>query len=302
MSMKKFKAIITLIRLPNLIFILLTQILVYWCIILPVIEHPTLDVRLWSVFAFSTVLIATAGYIINDYFDIGIDAVNKPDKVTIEKVFRRRSIILWHILLNLIALLLAGYIAFNYIKLRVVTLQLFSIMLLLFYSTTFKRKLIIGNVSIAILTSFTLITTALYEPSFQVWNYDQPRAKLLWVYITFAFIITLIREIIKDIEDIKGDSVLNCSTIPLVWGIDRAKQIVYGLHALMFLFLAVVGYYFFNENKILISYLFTTVFIPLVWNLQKVKQAKTSLKFNKLSSAVKWITLMGILSMLLLKL
>lgn len=300
--MNKLKAIVTLIRLPNLLFILLTQILVHTCIILPVIASPTLNTTFWSLFAISTVLIATAGYIINDYFDIGIDAVNKPNKVTIEKVFKRRSIILWHIILNLVALILCGYIAFHFIKLRFVGLQLFSVFLLLFYSTTFKRKLIIGNVSIAILTSFTLITTTLYEPKFQVWNYNQPRAKLLWVYIIFAFIITLIREIIKDIEDIKGDSVLDCSTIPLVWGIDKAKQIVYGLHMVMFLFLAIVGVYFFDDNKILMSYLFLTVFIPLIWSLKKTRDAKTSLDFHNLSSAVKWITLMGILSMLLINL
>jgi 4-hydroxybenzoate polyprenyltransferase len=300
--MNKFKAISTLIRLPNLFFILLTQVLVYLCLILPVIESPTLSYLLWSAFALSTVLIATAGYIINDYFDIGIDAVNKPEKVTIEKIFKRRTIILWHIVLNLIALLISGYIAFAFVKFRFVGLQLFSVFLLLIYSTTFKRKLIVGNISIAILTSFTLITTALYEPKFQVWNYDQPRAKLLWVYIIFAFIITLIREMIKDIEDIKGDSVLKCSTIPLVWGIDRAKQIVFGLHMVMFLFLAIVGVYFFTDNKILISYLFISVFVPLIWNLKKIKEAKTSSDFHKLSSAVKWITLMGILSMLLVNL
>ena len=297
--MTKFKAILTLIRLGNLVFILLTQVLVYLCIIQPVLDRPTLSPVNWSLFALSTLLIAAAGYIINDYFDIGIDAVNKPDKVTIERYFKRRGIILWHIILNVLALLLVGYIAFTFLKLRWVGLQLFSILLLVLYSTTFKRKLIIGNVSIAVLTSFTLITTAWYEPQFELWNTAQPRAKLLWVYIIFAFIITLIREIIKDIEDIKGDSVLKCSTIPLVWGITKAKQIVYGLHFVMFLFLVVVGFHFIKTNLILISYLFLTVFVPLIVSVKKIADAKTSADFHTLSSLIKWITLMGILSMLL---
>ncbi|MBK7041315.1 MAG: hypothetical protein IPH46_12825 [Bacteroidetes bacterium] len=87
-----------------------------------------------------------------------------------------------------------------------------------FYSTTFKRKLIVGNFSIAILTSLTLVTIAMYEPQFELFNIHFQHTKLLWVYIFFSFIITFIREIVKDIEDVKGDTAQHCETIPLVWG------------------------------------------------------------------------------------
>lgn len=298
--MKKIKAIFTIIRLPNLVFIFLTQLLTYYFIILPTIESTTLSMFQFLAFAFSTILIATAGYIINDYFDIGIDAINKPEKVTIEKIFKRRSIIIWHIVLNIVAILIVAYLTFYYIKLRFVALQLFSILLLLIYSTTFKRKLIIGNVSIAILTAMTLITTAIYEPNFEMLNPNQEHAKLFWIYILFAFLITLIREIVKDIEDIKGDVAQQCKTIPLVWGITTAKKIIYGLLLTLFIFLFTVGFYFFKSNPILVSYFFIVVFIPMCIVAKKMMEAQTSIDFHRISSYVKWITLLGILSMILL--
>ena len=297
--MTKLKAIFTIIRFPNLVFIFLTQVLTYFFLILPSIIAPTLSVFHFILFSFSTVLIATAGYIINDYFDIGIDAINKPKRVTIENIFKRRSIIIWHIVLNLIALIIVVYLTLNYIKLRLVGLQLISILLLLVYSTTFKRKLIIGNFTIAVLTAFTLITTVMYEPNFQWMNPNQEHAKLLWTYCLFAFLITFIREIVKDIEDIKGDVAQNCKTIPLVWGITKAKQIIYSLLVIMFIFLITIGIYFFNTNLPLIIFIGLFVFIPLFWIWKKIKDAQHARDFHQVSTYVKWITLLGILSMVL---
>jgi 4-hydroxybenzoate polyprenyltransferase len=298
--MLKLKAILTIIRFPNLVFIALTQILTYYCLILPSVKTSTLTTFQFSLLTLSTVLIATAGYIINDYFDIGIDAVNKPQKVTIENVFKRRTIILWHIGLNVIALIIAGKIAYHYILFRMLGFQLFSILLLVLYSTTLKRKLIIGNFSIGVLTALTLITTAIYEPNFRFWDPSQPRSKLFWVYVIFAFLITIIREIIKDIEDIKGDAIQQCKTIPLVWGINSSKNIIYGLLTILFLFLILVGFVFVHSNLIMICFLGVFVFIPLIWLSRMLFKAQIKADFHALSSMIKWITLMGILSMLLI--
>jgi 4-hydroxybenzoate polyprenyltransferase len=298
--MLKLKAILTIIRFPNLVFIALTQILTYYCLILPSVKTSTLTTFQFSLLTLSTVLIATAGYIINDYFDIGIDAVNKPQKVTIENVFKRRTIILWHIGLNVIALIIAGKIAYHYIQFRMLGFQLFSILLLVLYSTTLKRKLIIGNFSIGVLTALTLITTAIYEPNFRFWDPSQPRSKLFWVYVIFAFLITIIREIIKDIEDIKGDAIQQCKTIPLVWGINSSKNIIYGLLTILFLFLILVGFVFVHSNLIMICFLGVFVFIPLIWLSRMLFKAQIKADFHALSSMIKWITLMGILSMLLI--
>lgn len=301
--MQKLKAILTLIRASNLLFICLTQILTYYFIIIPSLEASGSELNLVTPYfyaiAFSTFLIAAAGYIINDYFDIGTDAINKPEKVTIEKYFKRRTIIIWHIILNVIALLIASYVALHIFKLRLALVQVLCIFLLTVYSTTFKRKLILGNIIIAILTSLTIICVAVYEPNFKLVAFNEPHVKLLWVYITFAFSITLIREIVKDIEDVKGDVTLNCKTIPLVWGIDNAKKILFVLISIIFILLIIAVIVFWKINLMMASFFIIAVFIPLVFILRLIVVANTSHEFNKISSYIKWVTLLGILSMLL---
>ena len=300
--MQIIKAIVTIIRLPNLVFIFLTQLFAYYFIILPALhstsQHATFNDFYVVLLSLSTVLIAAAGYIINDYFDIGIDAINKPNKVTIEKIFKRRTIIIWHIAFNIIAIATAAYIAFYFVQLRYIIIQIISILLLLFYSTTFKRKLIIGNVTIAFLTSLTLLTMAFYEPNFRLFDLKFAHSKILWMYVLFAFLITLIREIIKDIEDVKGDTAQHCETIPLVLGIQTAKNICFVLIVLLEILIVVTSIYFFQFNLFLVVFLAVVVFLPLIFVFQKIVVAANSIDFHKISTYIKLVTLFGILSMI----
>ncbi len=299
--MQKLRAIVTLIRLPNLVFIFLTQWLAWYSMILPVLKNTSMSVFVLSypmlgLLSFSTVLIAAAGYMINDYFDIGIDVINKPERVTIEKIFKRRTIISWHILLNVFALLMAGYVAYHFLQLRYLGLQLLCIFLLLVYSTTFKRKLIIGNLIIAVLTALSLLTIAMYEPAFPLF---QPRIDLVqmyWFYILFAFLITFIREVIKDIEDIKGDDAQHCKTIPLVWGIQAAKKFVYTLVGILMVSLLMITYTRFLQNPAAAS-IMSLLCLSLVFVCYKVYLSTNTFHFHLVSTYLKWITLFGILSM-----
>ncbi|KXK41616.1 MAG: prenyltransferase [Bacteroidetes bacterium OLB11] len=181
---------------------------------------------------------------------------------------------------------------------RYVGFQLISIFLLVFYSTTFKRKLFIGNLTIAILTALTLYVVAAYEPAFNIFDLDFPHVKLFWVYVIFSFFITLIREIIKDIEDVKGDSFQHCKTIPLVFGIQFAKNFVYFLLLIVSFFLVFTSIYFFSFNVILSLFLFLTVLVPLILISIKLYHAKNSKEFHQISTYIKWVTLFGIVSMI----
>jgi 4-hydroxybenzoate polyprenyltransferase len=300
--MQKIKAFSMLVRLPNLIFIFLTQLLIWYELIRPLafeqqLLHPVLHGRVLLLLILSTVLIAAAGYMINDYFDIGIDAINKPERVTIEKIFKRRTIIVWHIVLNVIALLMVTNIALHYLQLRYILLQLISIFLLVVYSTTFKRKLIVGNFVISILTALSLFTIAAYEPAFPIFNLGLYPVVLFWLYVFFAFLITFSREVIKDIEDIKGDDAQHCKTIPLVWGIQAAKNVVYVLIALLLMLLLVVCFYQSRGSMFLIASI-TTIMLSLLVVVYKIHQATNTIHFHTISTYLKWITLAGILSLL----
>jgi 4-hydroxybenzoate polyprenyltransferase len=298
--MSKSKAFIQLIRLPNLIFIGLTQSFTYTFIIKQNLNTSVASMPLifYYMLVFSTLLIAAAGYIINDYFDIRIDAINKPEKVTIETIFKRRTIITWHIGLNIIALMIAGYLAHHFLQLRLLGIQFLIIFLLIVYSTTFKRKLISGNLIISLLTSFTIICMALYEPNFKLWKFSHIANYLFWLYVIFAFIITFIREIIKDAEDIKGDLMQHCRTIPLVWGINGAKKCVYFLISILLLVEMIT---FLLISKVTLSLvLFFGTFLPIIIIIPLVFKANTTFHFKQISKYLKWITLIGILSMLFL--
>jgi len=303
--MHKIKALFTLIRFPNLVFIFLTQLLAWYQLIRPAILIQSANNELilsegWLfVLALSTVLIAAAGYIINDYFDIGIDAVNKPERVTIEKIFKRRSIIAWHVVLNVIALMMAGFIAYHFLLLRVLGFQLLSILLLLVYSTTFKRKLISGNLIISILTALTMLSLAAYETNFPWFETSIAFTRLFWLYTTFAFLITFCREIVKDIEDIKGDEVQHCRTIALVWGVQVAKNFVAVLSAVLIGMIGIAAVNLFQTEPYLVFYWLLFVITPLVITMFQLYKATNSIQFHRISSNLKWITLAGILSMLL---
>lgn len=303
--MHKIKALFTLIRFPNLVFIFLTQLLAWYQLIQPSIVRQTAGSELilsggWLfVLACSTVLIAAAGYIINDYFDIGIDAVNKPERVTIEKIFKRRSIIVWHVVLNVIALLMAGFIAYHFLLLRVLGFQLLSILLLLVYSTTFKRKLISGNFIISILTALTMLSLAAYEMNFPWFNTSNLFVRLFWLYTAFAFLITFCREVVKDIEDIKGDEVQHCRTIALVWGVQVAKNFVFILCTALIGMIGIAAFNLFQTEPYLVLYWLLFVIMPLLFTMLQLHKATNSIQFHRISSNLKWITLAGILSMLI---
>src|SRR5665647_558196 len=158
--MKILFAFFRLIRWPNLIFIALTQSLFYYCIIVPTTSYYQISFKLTQSFFFllviASVFIAAAGYIINDYFDINIDQINKPDKMVVEKIINRRWAILLHWIITTVGLIISLYVSFK-TSFIVIIVNVLCTLLLWFYSTTFKKKLLSGNVIISLLTAWTVL-------------------------------------------------------------------------------------------------------------------------------------------------
>ena len=315
--MKLLAAFFRLIRWPNLIFIALTQILFYYCIILPSLPpgYDSLSYYLsplvFYLLVLASVLIAAAGYIINDYFDINIDQVNKPDKIIVQKIINRRWAIVLHIVLTM-----AGLVASLYVSLKtsfvIVAANLGCAFLLWVYSTTFKRKLLTGNIIISGLTSWTVLV--LYfatNPIFTLRPFAsidtrlamQTIYKFAALYAGFAFIISLIREVVKDIEDMDGDKRYNCKTMPIVWGVPPSKVFVGVWLVVLIGALAVVQFYVLQIGWWVSSlYVLLLVIIPLIYILQQFYKAQTSPQYHRISSLVKLVMFTGILSMILFRL
>ncbi|HVU96203.1 MAG TPA: geranylgeranylglycerol-phosphate geranylgeranyltransferase [Puia sp.] len=306
-------AFFRLIRWPNLVFIFLTQLLFYYFILLPCygwryVEVPAMIPKLTPLLFYllsaSSVLIAAAGYAINDYFDLNIDRVNKPKRMVVEKVIKRRWTILWHWLLSGIGVVLSLYVSWRIRNPIIAVANLGCVVLLYFYSTTFKRKLLIGNVIISLLTAWVILVLFVCEARITTDPIAREISarifKFAIVYGSFAFIISLVREVVKDIEDRDGDEKYGCRTMPIVWGVNVAK--VFAGTWLVVLIGALIIFQFYVLQKAwwqLILYSILLIDLPCLWLLRKLYRAQTREQYHLMSNVIKGVMLTGICSMLL---
>lgn len=294
-------AFFRLVRWQNLVFIMLTQVLFYWCIYFPLYQVHNLPRLVLLLLA--SVCIAAAGYIINDYFDLNIDQVNKPDKIVVDKVIPRRWAIVWHMALSVLGILLTAF-AVGLRHWYLIVGNLFCVVLLWLYSTSFKRQLLVGNLVISLLTAWTILVFffAFSAPQ-NAFNTSDPLSskffRLSFLYGGFAFIISLIREAIKDMEDLKGDARYGCKTLPIVAGLRTTKIYTAVWISVLVATLVILQFYVLQFGWwISVVYAVLLVILPLLSVLLKLKNAMLSKDFAALSSATKWIMLSGILSML----
>jgi len=310
MAMRLLGAFLKLIRLPNLFFIVLTQFLFYYCILVPVlmsvVAFAKIDRLQFILLSLASVLIAAAGYIINDYFDVNIDQVNKPKKNVVDIIVSRRWAILWHFVLSGIGILLSLYISWK-TGLWYIVLANFGCALLLFgYSISLKQKLLSGNVLISVLTSWVILILCLSEFHLSQtetldnnWLVAQNKImRLGFLYAGFAFILTLIREAIKDMEDMEGDARYGSKTMPIVWGVPATKvYVAVWMIVLLALLIAIQVYIIRFHWWWPILYCTILIILPLAYTFLKLFRAITTKQFHYLSSITKTVMLTGILSM-----
>lgn len=265
-----------LTRVWNLVIIALAQYLTAAFLI----DFSTItDPRLFILSA-STLAIAAGGYVINDYYDIKIDLINKPDRVIIGKSITRRYAILFHSLLSFCGVLLGLILSW-----KIAAVNFASSAVLWWYSNNLKRQPFIGNFVVALLTGVAIwLVDSLYKTGHM----------LIITYASFAFFITLIREIIKDMEDLKGDESFGCKTLPIVWGLRKTKHLIYAI--LVVFLLTIVVIHAFYEN-LPVNYFLSFLSVPLLWFLFRLINADTKKDFAWLSGFCKIILLLGIFSM-----
>ena len=225
-------AFLRLIRPLNLLIIALTMFgVVFW--LGQRFYQTDIDYLDFSLLVLSTVMIAAAGNIINDYFDVKADRINKPEKLIITKHIKRRWAIISHWSLNGIAFLIGVILSLKYETYSFAFIHLISINLLWFYSMILKRKPLIGNLSVAFLTSLIPVLALIFFLESEQEHFQEMRLGLFsneFVLIhflaLFAFIQNLSREIIKDIQDIEGDKLIYVRSLPMIIGIPKTKIIV----------------------------------------------------------------------------
>ncbi|MCD4833763.1 MAG: geranylgeranylglycerol-phosphate geranylgeranyltransferase [Bacteroidales bacterium] len=296
-----------LIRYKNLLIIVLTQYLMRWSIIKPILEVYEFNLQFSELHFFflvmATVFITAAGYVINDYFDTKTDLVNRPETVIIGRVLNRRWAILLHVIFNTIGIGLGAYISF-YIGIPMLTLVfVFITGILWFYSTTYKRQFLIGNIIVAVLVALVPLMVILFEIPLLNKEYGLLMKELrsdfthiiLWVsaFAIFAFLLTMIREIIKDIEDFEGDSAYGRKTMPIVLGVLNSKIVVITFILTTLFSLLYINFRFLNDLITLI-YFIVFLIIPLVFLVYKIIVAEDKKDYHRASNLSKLIMLAGI--------
>jgi 4-hydroxybenzoate polyprenyltransferase len=311
--MKQVIAFFRLIRFQNLFFIALTQWLFYYCIILPISTKSNTIIAIDNIviiqIIIASVCIAAAGYIINDYFDLNIDRVNKPEKLVIETIISRRWAILWHLFLSSIGIVLTGIISSKIHNPLITILNIVAVLLLWFYSTSYKKQLLTGNIIISILTSWVIgVLYVIVQPLMflnnigETFNFSSTIFKFTALYAGFSFIISIIREVVKDLEDRMGDEKYGCKTMPIVWGVQATKVFIMVWLIVLIGALFIVQIYAIQLTwwwAALYGLLFTI--LPLLIAVRILIKAKNPSDYHNVSSLIKWIMLSGILSMIFIR-
>ncbi len=270
-----------LVRLPNLFIMALTQFCVAIFLIGPREDWLSfyLDTRL-HVLVLSTVLIAAGGYVINDYYDVKIDMINKPHRLIVGRSLPRRHAMFVHLVLNA-----AGLLFSLSLGPEVFLVHFLAVAALWWYSNFLKRLPLTGNLVVALLTGLIVFMVG--------YIYGQAFNYLILSYATLAFLLSLIREIMKDMEDVKGDRNFGCNTLPIRYGIRMTKRIVYLIEILLIIALVMIGV----KTSLLMVYAIM-IFIPLVVLTVFLIRADTRKDFRFLSLLAKLIMIAGILSMI----
>ena len=272
-----------MVRWPNLLIIAFSQYLSAIFLVGP--SHAYLeylfDPQLLLI-CLGTVVIAAGGYIINDYYDVKIDYINKPGKVVVGNLLKRRVAMFIHIGLNILGISIGLLVS-----LKVACINLLAAVWLWGYSNQLKRMPFIGNLSVALLSSMAIAIIGIHY---------QPTENLVYIYAIFAFYVSIIREIIKDIEDLKGDETFGCQTLPVIWGIRTTKNFIFLLIILFSISMILMTAEIKSER---VYIYFALMSLPALVFVYKLWLADTIKQFRQLSLYLKVFMLLGIISMLL---
>lgn len=287
----------------NLLIIVVSMIALRYLIIIPLLSDNGIKLIIsdfdFLIMVLGTVMIAGAGNIINDYFDIRPDKLNKHHQVIVGKFIKRRVAMMSHVILSTLGFFLSAYVAFKYSIPWILFFQIIAITMLWLYSASFKKSFLFGNLIVAFLTACIPLIVISYDiPALLVNDgFGFPYYKAPFggfdevIYITiaysvFAFFLNLIREIQKDMADIRGDKEIAARTMPIVLGIASTRKIANSLSLFTILLLIYVQQTF-MADRITSIYILLFIITPLLLSSYKLKKAKKSKQFLKAANYTK---------------
>lgn len=291
---------LNLIRYQNLFFIALVQVFIKYGLFHPFGVDTALTTFGFALLVLATFCIAAAGNIINDIYDVEIDKINKPTKVLIGKKISERNANHMFIILNVIGVAIGFYLANSIGKPSFAALFIVFSALLYLYASYLKGILLIGNIAVSALVAMSLIIISLFDllPAITPQNQTEQSAvfKIVLHYALFAFSINLIREIVKDLQDINGDKRGGINTLAIALGRKRTITIVFVLGVFMVLGIVLYMYEHLYDQQVLLLYFLFAIVAPLLYFCVKSWDADTPKEYGFLSKLLKIIMFLGICS------
>lgn len=304
--MKNIIHILNLIRYKNLLIIILTMYFMRLFIVTPLLNVIGLDPQFghidFAILVMATVFIAAAGYAINDYFDRKVDMVNHPDSVVVGAKIPRRNAMTLNNTFNILAILAGFHVSHRIGHFNLGFLFVIISGILWFYSSTYKKWFLVGNLIVALFSAMVPFLVLLYEIPLlnllpRLSESDNTIISLIFLYISgysfFAFFTTLAREIIKDIEDIEGDRAYGRKTLPVVTGILASKIIITFIIAVLIAAVTYISWYFFGD-LLSMGYSFILITTPFIIVIFLLFRAKTNRDFRMTGNLMKAIMLAGL--------
>lgn len=252
---------------------------------------------LWILFVIDTLLIAAPGYVINDIFDQKADIVNKPEKQFIgDDKLSLPTAWIYYACLVILGFGIAFYIAHQIDKILLLLIYPFAVILLFLYSKYFKKWPLLGNLVVSAFCAFVpaIIWYAEADMVESLLSIDPDRYHLITnvftAYIVFAFLSTLVREIVKDIEDIEGDKKSMYNTLPIQLGIERANVV-----ALFFCVLLILSYglwfvgYTNSQLMVIGGAVLIVLMLPTFMILRQIYKAKLQVDYTRISKRLKYL-------------
>lgn len=261
-------------------------------------EAIQLQTPLFFALLLASLFIAAGGYIINDYMDQEIDRINKPLQLIIGVHIQPKKAFRLYCILSFAGLMLSLYISYKLQNYLITIFNFAACILLLVYSKTFKKTALIGNLIISALTAWVIMVLAVAEintPQSEIWS---QLFRISLIYSGFAFFLTLIREIIKDMEDVVGDAATGCRTIPLKWGMITAKYLTVALIIILSIIILSLSIYIINHRPLAGVYGIIFVALPLIYILIELSKSSEKKHYHHLSTLIKATMITGIFSIL----
>jgi len=297
-----------LIRWPNLAMVILSMSFLLFLLIRPGLglAVPSVGLRLTSflLLVVAVLLTAMGGYVINDLKDLQTDALNKPGENAFETIFTGKQGWIFYWVFTVGGILAGSLLSFLLGKGSYSLIFILTAGLLWFYATRYECQPLVGNLVVAFLTALSFGLVWLYELmalQAHVVQVVHPRLllvnRLVFIYMGFAFLISLLREVVKDIEDVEGDRQTGCLTLPVVYGTRKAKNVAIAINLSGLIASFAIQWFFYANGFVVLLLFFFLVDLLFSFVLLKLVNANQKEHFSLLSLWIKLLMVAGVLSM-----